>query len=112
MKSLVATLLLLFQLQPLAGSVACLLSPERAGGQECEMTKPEQRTAPVSSVLQAGDPGQGCALALACATSAPAVPSLSGGQESIVPAHSATAVAVPVTLTGVASAPPFHPPRA
>ena len=110
MKPVVTTLLLLFQLQPLAGSVACLFSPERAGKQECEM--PEQRAAPAASVLESASASQGCALALACARSAPAVPSFSQGQESVVQLHSAAALLSAVTLTGVSTSPPFHPPRA
>ena len=110
MKPLIATLLLLFQLQPVVGSVACLFSPERADKQECEM--PEQRAATTGSVVQSGSASQGCALAFVCARSAVAVPSFSDGQESIVPLHSAAAPKSAITLTGVASSPPFHPPRA
>jgi hypothetical protein len=110
MKTLVATLLLLLQLQPLFGSAACLLSSDRPSKQECEM--PEQRTPAQGSVLQSGSPSQGCALASVCATSALAVPSLSDGRESIIPLHSAAVIHAAVALTGVVSAPPFHPPRA
>lgn len=110
MKTLVATLLLLFQLQPLAGSAVCLLSSDGPSQQECEM--PEQRPAAHGSVLEAGSPTQGCALASVCAASALAVPSLSDGQESMVPLHSAAATPAAVTPDGVVSAPPFHPPRA
>ena len=110
MKPLVGTLLLLFQLHPLAGSVACLFSPEGASQEECEM--PEQRAAPAASVIESASAGEGCALALACARSALAVPSFSRGRESIVPLHSAVAPSSAVILTGVASSPPFHPPRA
>lgn len=109
MKTLVATLLLLFQLQPLAGSAVCLLSSD-GPKQECEM--PEQRTAAHGSMFESGSPAQGCALASACAASALAVPSLSEGQESIIPLHLAAARPATVPLVSVASAPPFHPPRA
>jgi hypothetical protein len=110
MKTLVATFLLLFQLQPLAGSAACLLSSDRPSNEECEM--PEQRTPAHSSLLESGSLPQGCALASICAASALAVPSLSEGQESVIPLHSAAATPIAVLLFGVASAPPFHPPRA
>ena len=110
MKPLLATLLLLFQLQPLAGSVACLFAPDRADKQECEM--PEQPAAPAASVLESASAGQGCGLALVCARSALAVPSFSEGQESVAPLHSAGVPRCVVTLTGVVSSPPFHPPRA
>lgn len=110
MKPLVATLLLLFQLQPLWGSAACLLSSDRPSKEECEMQ--EQHGAAQGSLLESGSPTKGCTLASVCAASALAVPSLSEGQESITPLHSAAAIPAAVTLDGVASAPPFHPPRA
>jgi len=109
MKTLVATILLLFQLQPVLGSAVCLLSSDRPSKQECEM--PGQRTNPQASLLESGSATQGCALASACAASALAVPELSEGQESIIPLQSAAATPVAVTLDGVVSAPPFHPPR-
>jgi hypothetical protein len=110
MKLLVAGVLLVFQMQALVGAVACLLSFEQADKQECEM--PEQRAAPAASVLESASAGQGCALGFVCARSALAVPSFSEGQESVVPLHSAAAPLSAVILTGVASSPPFHPPRA
>jgi hypothetical protein len=110
MKSLVATLLLLFQLQPLLGSAACLISSERPSKLECEM--PEQHATPAGSVLQSGSPSQGCALAFACATSALTVPTFSEGQESSIPLDSVLPSSIALTLTSVVSAPPFHPPRA
>ena len=110
MKSLVATVLLLFQLQPVAGSAACLFSSEQASNPECEM--PEQRAGAQGSLLQSGSPTQGCALAFVCARSAIAVPSLSDSQESILPLHSDTTTPATETFTDVVSVPPFHPPRA
>jgi hypothetical protein len=73
---------------------------------------PEQRTAAHGGELQSGASSQGCAFASVCATSALAVLSLSDGQESIIPLHSAAATPAAVTLTGIVSAPPFHPPKA
>ena len=110
MKTLVVTLLLLFQLQPLAGSAICLLCSDRPSEEECEM--PEQRTVAHGSMSESGSPAPGCALASICAASALAVPGLSEGQESIIPLHLAAAKPATVPLVGVASAPPFHPPRA
>lgn len=72
---------------------------------------PEQHPAQ-GSVLEGGSPIQGCALASICAASALAVPSLSEGQESVIPLHSAAATQPAVSIVSVASAPPFHPPRA
>jgi hypothetical protein len=110
MKAVIATLLLLFQLQPLAGSAVCLLSSDRASKQDCEM--PEQHTATHSSLLESGSPTQGCALASACAARALAAPSFSDGQESLTPLRSSSVFPASATLDGVVSAPPFHPPRA
>lgn len=110
MKALVATLLLLFQLQPLAGSAVCLLASDRPSEAECGM--PEQRTVAHDSMVESGAPAPGCALASVCAASALAVPSLSEGQESIIPLYSAAATPAAVSIVSVASAPPFHPPRA
>jgi hypothetical protein len=73
---------------------------------------PEQRTAAHDTRLESGAPAQGCALASICAASALAIPSLSEGQESVIPLHSTAATPIAVPLFGVASAPPFHPPRA
>ncbi len=108
MKILAASLLLLFQLQPVLGSAVCLLSSDRPSNEECEM--PDQHIAQ-GSLLESGAPTQGCALASACAASALAVPGLAEGQESIIPLHSAAATPAAATLNGIASAPPFHPPR-
>ena len=110
MKTFVATFLLLFQLQPVLGSAVCLLSSDRPSKQECEM--PEQRTSTQASLLESGAAIQGCALASACTASAPAVPGLCEGQESVIPLHSAAITRAAAPLVGVAAAPPFHPPRA
>ena len=109
MKTLVATLLLLFQLQPVFGSAVCSLSSDRPSNEECEM--PGQHAAK-GSLLKSGPLSQGCALASICAASAPAVPSLSEDQETTFPLRLAQATPAAVTLVGVVSAPPFHPPRA
>jgi hypothetical protein len=110
MKTLVATLLLLFQLQPLLGSAACLFSSDRPSQQECEM--PAQPKPAHDSVLPSGSLNQGCALAFVCARTPLAIPSLSDAPESMLPLPSAAATPVAVALTDVVSAPPFHPPRA
>lgn len=72
---------------------------------------PDQHIAQ-GSRLEGGAPTQECALASACAASALAVPGLAEGRESIIPLHSTAAIPAVATLNGVASAPPFHPPRA
>lgn len=110
MYGLLAVVLLLFQLQPLVGSAACALFPDRPAEQACDM--PEQRPAAPASALQSGSAGQGCALAFVCARSAIAAPSFTAGEQCTTSAALAAAPSAAPTLSGVVSAPPFHPPRA
>lgn len=110
MKTALATLLLLFQLQPLIGSAACVLFSDQPTEQTCEM--PEQRPGTPASVLQSGSASQGCALGFVCARSTIAAPSFTSGEESTIPLHLAAAPSPAGTLTDIASAPPFHPPKA
>jgi hypothetical protein len=110
MKTTLATLLLLFQLQPLVGSAACALFSDRPSEETCEM--PEQRPATPASELQSGAASQDCALGFVCARTTIAAPSFTGGEESTTPLHLAAASSLAGTLTGIASAPPFHPPKA
>jgi hypothetical protein len=110
MKTTLAALLLLFQLQPLVGSAACALFSDRPGEESCEM--PEQRPVTPATELQSGAASQGCALGFVCARTTIAAPSFTGGEESTTPLHLAAASSPVGTLTGIASAPPFHPPKA
>lgn len=110
MKTALATLLLLFQLQPLVGSAACARFSDRPSEATCEM--PEQRPATPASELQSGAAGEGCALGFVCARTTIAAPSFTGGEESTTPFHLAAASSPAGTLTSIASAPPFHPPKA
>jgi hypothetical protein len=110
MKTALATLLLLFQLQPLVGSAACALFSDRPSEPTCEM--PEQRPPAHASVLQGGSASPDCALGFVCARSTIAAPSFTGDEESTTPLHLAAAPSPAGTLTGIASAPPFHPPKA
>lgn len=110
MKGLLATLLLLFQLQPIVGTAACLTFSDRAAATECEM--PDDEAMPYGSLVQAGSPTPMCALASICAASSLAIPSVPEGNETVVPHHSTALLAVALTFTDVASPPPFHPPKA
>jgi hypothetical protein len=110
MHALLAVVLLLFQLQPIVGSAACALFPDRPAQPACEM--PEQRAATPASALQSVAAGQGCALAFVCARSTIAAPSFTAGEECTTAAPLAAAPSPARTLSGVVSAPPFHPPRA
>jgi hypothetical protein len=110
MKAMLAVLLLLFQLQPVLGTVACLGLPGRAAQQECKM--PEHGRAPTASIAAAGMAAQSCELATICTPAPLAIPEFSASLETVVPPLE---TAGPVTATlpiGIAPAPPFHPPRA
>lgn len=109
MKSVFAALLLVFQLQPLLGTAACLGFSAQAAQQGCEM--PEHGVTPHSTVAQTGSPAQSCELASMCASSPLAIPGLNGTGESLVPLHEGAAIPRALTQIGVSSAPPFHPPK-
>jgi hypothetical protein len=85
MKTVLAALLLLFQLQPFVGSAACALLSDRPTEQTCEM--PEQRRTTPASEVQSGAASQGCALGFVCARTKFAAPSFTGGEESTTPLH-------------------------
>ncbi len=110
MKAVLAALLLLFQLQPVLGTAACLGLSERAAQQECRM--PEHGRTPATSIAAAGTAVQGCELATICTPAPLAIPGFSSSLETTVPLVEA---AGPLTATlplGISPAPPFHPPRA
>lgn len=108
-KSLLAGLVLLLQLQPALGAAACLGFSERAA-QECEM--PEHGAVPHSSLMQPGSPVPSCALAAICTPSPLAIPTAADGPESVVALPAEAVITPPIALLGIFSAPPFHPPRA
>lgn len=110
MKVVFAALLLLFQLQPVLGTVACLGLPARATLQECKM--PEHGQPQTPSIAISGAASQSCHLAAICTPVPLAIPGLSDRFETAVPLHDGAA-ALPATLVrGTPPAPPFHPPRA
>lgn len=110
MKSILAALVLVLQLQPLFGTAACLGLSDRARQAECQM--PEHGAMPYSTVAQTEAPAPNCALASVCAPSPLAIVSLPENLESVVALHSALPLMMATTLFGVSSGPPFHPPRA
>ena len=110
MKSSFAALLLLLQLQPLFGTVACLGLSDRTSQPGCEM--PERGPQPHSTVAQADSPTTNCALAGVCAPSPLAIVGLAESLESVVAFYSRSSVMLAPALFGISSAPPFHPPRA
>jgi hypothetical protein len=116
MKSILAALVLLLQLQPILGTAVCLGLSDRAEA-ECQIPEhgamPEHGAAmPQSTVAQPELPAPNCALASACAPSPLTIVSLPENLESIVALYSKPLVMAATTLFGVSSAPPFHPPRA
>jgi hypothetical protein len=107
MKSIVAALVLLLQLHPVVGSVACL---GRATQPDCQM--PGHSAVPHSTVDQTESGIPDCPLASFCAPSPSAILSPRENLESAVALHSESPIMETATLFGVSSAPPFHPPRA
>ena len=110
MKSILAALVLLLQLQPLLGTAACLRLSDQAGKPECQM--PDHSAMPYSSVAQTQSPAPNCALASVCAPSPLAILSLPENLESVIALHSESPIVATAALFGISSAPPFHPPRA
>jgi hypothetical protein len=110
MKSVLASLLLLVQLQPVLGTVACFGLSERAALQDCRMA--EHGQAPASSFTAAGAATQSCELATLCMPAPLAIPGFSIGLETAVALHE-TAVSLTAPLPrDISPARPFHPPRA
>jgi hypothetical protein len=110
MKAMLAVFLLLFQLQPVLGTVACLGLPGRAAQQECKM--PEHGQAPTAAIGAAGMAAQGCELATICTPAPLAIPGFSVSLETIVPLLEASGPLAATLPLGIPPAPPFHPPRA
>jgi hypothetical protein len=111
MRAIVAAILLLLQLQPLLGAGACVSLGRASAQRECTM--PEHGSDPGSSV---GEPSphttQSCALASVCAPAPLAIPVI-GSQMVRRATFTTNASIAPTTWpVEVATAPPFHPPRA
>jgi hypothetical protein len=111
MRSLFAAFLLLFQFQPILGTAACLGLIKQPTQAQCEM--PEHGTVP-SQTLSESTPlsTPSCAIAVWCAPASPAVPSVAGLLESAIALHTTPVIAGPTLPLDIASAPPFHPPKA
>jgi hypothetical protein len=109
MKAVLTALLLMFQLQPVLGTVACLGLSKKAAQQECRM--PEHRQTPTMTLAVSRGAAQSCELATICKPAPLAVPGLSAGLETAVPLlESAGPLAATLPL-GISPAPPFRPPR-
>lgn len=110
MKAILAALLLLFQLQPVLGTVACLGLPRPGPQQECQM--PEHGAVPHSTLAQPNSSTPNCALASVCAPTPLAIASLADRLESTLELYTESGSLSAPTLFGISSAPPFDPPRA
>jgi hypothetical protein len=110
MKVVLAVLLLLFQLQPVLGTVACLGLSERAAQEECRM--PEHGQAPTTTLAASGAAAQSCEMAIICTPAPPAIPGLSTRLETAVPLLGDAGLLAATLPLGIFPAPPFHPPRA
>jgi hypothetical protein len=112
MKAVLAALLLLFRLQPVLGSVACLSASDRPAGQECKMPEHGQAPTPTATIASSGAAAQNCERAPVCTPAPPAIPGLSVTLETSVPPFEAAGPLAATRLLGLPPAPPFHPPRA
>lgn len=110
MKAVFAALLLLFQLQPVLGSVACLGLPARATRQECKM--PEHGQPQTTSIAVSGAAAQSCPLATICTPAPLAIPEISNQLETAVPRHDGATILAATLPYDTSPAGPFHPPRA
>lgn len=110
-KSLLAAILFLAQLQPFLGSAACLFaSSNQVSQEECQM--PDQGPLPHhSAAAPDGTPLPDCALAAACAPSPLAVVTLPESVDTITVLNSQPPIITTDLLVGIASAPPLPPPR-
>jgi hypothetical protein len=110
MKAAFAALLLLFQLQPVLGTVACLGLPARATQQECKM--PEHGQPQTTNIAASGAAAQSCPLATICTPAPLAIPELSNQLETAVPAHDGATTLAATLPCCTSPALPFRPPRA
>jgi hypothetical protein len=112
MKTLFAALLLLFQFQPVIGTVACMGASRPTAARECRM--PEHGQAPMST-RAIGSPGtasQHCELSAACTPATFGIPEPASAPITAVPPLQDAKPLAATHLFGLSQAPPFHPPRA
>jgi hypothetical protein len=110
MRTVFAALLLLFQLQPVLGTVACLGFSGEPTEQACSM--PEHSQPQTGSLTDSGDVAQSCQSATICMPAPLAIPELSSNLETAVPFHEGAGTLAATLPRGISPAPPFHPPRA
>ena len=110
MKVVLAAFLLLFQLQPMLGTVACLGLSERAAQPECRMPEHGRASAPTFTASDVAT--RSCELATICTPAPLAVPGFSASLETAVPLLEAAGPLAATLPLGISPAPPFQPPRA
>jgi len=110
MKTVFTAVLLLFQLQPVLGTVACLGFSGEPTEQACTM--PEHSQPQTGSIAVAGPVAESCQSATFCTPAPLAIPELSNSLETAVPFHEGAGTLAATLLRGISPAPPFHPPRA
>jgi hypothetical protein len=109
-RSFVAGFLLLFQLQPLMGTAACLGLVQRPV-EECTM--PDHGTVPAENAsAPAPMPSSGCPLAAVCAPAAPAIPVTVEQLVTTIPPQVVAAISASRAPADISFAPPLPPPRA
>jgi predicted cobalt transporter CbtA len=106
---LVAGLLIMTQLQPLAGAILCL--PAVHLEQEECMPSDQQPSTPASSATLATH-AQNCPTIGLCAPTGMALIAQGNALSVVQPADGEGRVADSASMPQVAHAPPFHPPRA
>ncbi len=109
MKAMLAALLLMFQLQPVLGSVACLGLSDSAARQECRM--PDHARPQGTGVGAAANAAESCHLATFCMPATLAIPELLSSFETAVPLREGVGTIVATVPRGLSPAPPFRPPR-
>jgi hypothetical protein len=110
MKVVLAAVLLLLQLQPVLGTVACLELSKPATQQDCRMPEHGQSSTPAFTAFDVAT--SSCELATICTPAPLAVPGFSASLETAVPLFEAAGPLAATLPLGISPAPPFHPPRA
>jgi hypothetical protein len=105
-----AALVLLLQLQPLAGSALCFHDAEVAKA-ECTMPHNERPITSMFTAQTTGVPG-GCPSMAYCAPAAPTVPEFAEHFQISSLVHGAPTLIDPSMAPSEPQTPPFHPPKA
>jgi hypothetical protein len=110
MRSLLAALLLMVQLQPVLGAAACLGLVQQADQANCAM--PEHGTLPWQHFAESVPvPPQNCAIASFCSPVPLAIPGVSDLPETTIVLTASLPITGPGQHLDFHSAPPFHPPK-